>query len=358
MENRERDKQLDIYRSLSMIYILCVIHVIYWLEVGSEPLKSILLIEMPIIFFISGAASRLSHKNDKRFSEVLLNRFKRVLLPYYIYALITILIFLFLSILPIDYFEKFHNLQGYKISDIISILLTLNIPHIPFVYHIWFIIPYFIISISTKFQVNMMRFIPNWIYIALNLLLICIMSSLWGILQIKDQGVIINLAFSNIQYIIGYNLFYIIGYLYYKRMTIKEILYCLIIAICLYGVLGHFTLIPMQNHKFPIDEVFITYNLTTLCILSLIFSFIKLPENTFIRIWNTKGYTIYLYQNIVFFFVAPIIHRYQNLSSWITFILTFILIFTISTCLSYFTYPLEKYIMNSLFNRTTKKNYT
>lgn len=184
------------------------------------------------------------------------------------------------------------------------------------------------------------------------------MSSLFEILRIKEQNFLINFAFVNIQYIIGYNLFYIIGYLYYKQMTIKVILYCLIIAICLYGILGHFTLIPMQNHKFPIDEIFITYNLVTLCILSLILSFIKLPENKFIRIWNTKGYTIYLYQNIVFYFVAPIIHRCQNLPNWINFIIAFILIFTISTCLSYFTYSLEKYIMNSLFNRTTKKNYT
>lgn len=340
-----------------MIYILCVIHVIYWLEIGSEPLKSILLIEMPIIFFISGAAAKLSHKDNREFNDVLLSRFKRVLLPYYIYALIIILIFLCLSILPIDPFKKFHKLLDYNISDIISILLTYNIPYVPYVKHLWFIIPYFIISISTKFQLNMMKFIPKWIYITLNLFLICIMSYLFDILQIKEQGVLIDFAFRNIQYIIGYNLFYIIGFFYYKQMTIKEILYCLIIVICLYGVLGHFTLIPMQNHKSPIDEVFITYNLVTLCTLSLILSFIKLPETKFIKIWNTKGYTIYLYQNIVFYFVAPIIYRYQNLSSWITFILAFILIFTISTCLSYFTYPLEKYIMNSLFNRTTKKNY-
>lgn len=123
-ETRERDRQLDIYRSISMIYILCVIHVVYWLWIGSEPLKSILLIEMPIIFFISGAAARLSYKDNRKFGDVLLSRFKRVLVPYYIYALVVFLIFLCLSILPIGYFEKFHHLQDYNISDIISILLS------------------------------------------------------------------------------------------------------------------------------------------------------------------------------------------------------------------------------------------
>ena len=52
----ERDKQLDLYRGLSMIYVVCFIHVIYWLKIGSEPILSLMLFEMPLIFFISGAS--------------------------------------------------------------------------------------------------------------------------------------------------------------------------------------------------------------------------------------------------------------------------------------------------------------
>ena len=32
----ERDKQLDFYRGLSMIYVVCFIHVVYWLKIGAK----------------------------------------------------------------------------------------------------------------------------------------------------------------------------------------------------------------------------------------------------------------------------------------------------------------------------------
>lgn len=79
----ERDKQLDLYRGLSMIYVVCFIHVIYWLKIGSEPILSLMLFEMPIIFFISGAS--LSFRKEPRsFWNTLCSRFKRVVIPYYI----------------------------------------------------------------------------------------------------------------------------------------------------------------------------------------------------------------------------------------------------------------------------------
>lgn len=61
----ERDKQLDLYRGLSMIYVVCFTHVIYWLKIGMEPLLSIMLFEMPIIFFISGASLSFNKKPRK-----------------------------------------------------------------------------------------------------------------------------------------------------------------------------------------------------------------------------------------------------------------------------------------------------
>ena len=39
-----------------MIHIVCVIHVIYWIKIFDEPWRSLLLLEMPAIFFIAGAS--------------------------------------------------------------------------------------------------------------------------------------------------------------------------------------------------------------------------------------------------------------------------------------------------------------
>ena len=63
-----RDTQLDIYRALAMIYIICVIHVVYWLGIGNELITSIILFEMPVIFFITGASFSLQTK-EKSFIE-------------------------------------------------------------------------------------------------------------------------------------------------------------------------------------------------------------------------------------------------------------------------------------------------
>ena len=56
----ERDANLDKYRAIVMAYIVCIIHLIYWAGFCSEPDRSFLLFEMPVIFFISGASYRLS----------------------------------------------------------------------------------------------------------------------------------------------------------------------------------------------------------------------------------------------------------------------------------------------------------
>lgn len=57
-----RDLQLDGYRGIVMIYIVCVIHVVNWLDYNIEPYNSFMLFEMPIIFFISGASLTFSLK--------------------------------------------------------------------------------------------------------------------------------------------------------------------------------------------------------------------------------------------------------------------------------------------------------
>lgn len=100
-----------------MIYVVCFIHVIYWLKIGSEPILSLMLFEMPIIFFISGAS--LSFRKEPRsFWNTLCSRFKRVVIPYYIYAVLMIAL---------------------------VAILTL-------VWHLWFILPYLILSCSFEIQ--------------------------------------------------------------------------------------------------------------------------------------------------------------------------------------------------------------
>lgn len=143
MENKtlERDHQLDMYRGWIMIYIICWIHVLYWLNIPCEH-KSYFLVEMPIIFFIAGASSRLAR--PKRFREIVINRFKRVFLPYYKYAIISTLLFgLYDAIVK-------QNLLILDLKQLLYFVLGIELPNVKFAFHTWFIFPYFVISIFPK----------------------------------------------------------------------------------------------------------------------------------------------------------------------------------------------------------------
>lgn len=144
MENKslERDLQLDMYRGWIMIYIICWIHVLYWLNIPCEH-KSYFLVEMPIIFFIAGASSRLAR--PKRFREIVINRFKRVFLPYYKHAIISTLLFgLYDAIVK-------QNLLILDLKQLLYFVLGIELPNVKFAFHTWFIFPYFVIFIFPKF---------------------------------------------------------------------------------------------------------------------------------------------------------------------------------------------------------------
>ena len=87
-----------------------------------------------------------------------------------------------------------------------------------------------------------------------------------------------------------------------------------------------------------------------LCFLSLVFRRITFPYNTIFRIWNERGYTIYLYQSLVLWFVYGL-HQTGLIKCSImpvNFILDLVLVFILSTALSYVTYPLEKWVMRKV----------
>lgn len=107
---------------------------------------------------------------------------------------------------------------------------------------------------------------------------------------------------------------------------------------------------PMQTHKFPPDIMFLVYSVFAVCLISLIFSKVKIPKTKIFDIWIERGYTIYLYQNIVFFFVNVIyiivISKIPN--GIIQGFVCSVLVFVISSLLSSFTYKIENIIVDKI----------
>ena len=88
----QRDTQLDNYRALTMIYIVCFIHITYWFDGFGEPYRSYMLFEMPLIFFIAGAAQ--TYAKPKSLPKMIINRVWRVMFPFYFFIFLSAKTFL------------------------------------------------------------------------------------------------------------------------------------------------------------------------------------------------------------------------------------------------------------------------
>lgn len=310
-----------------MIYILCVVHVLYWLKIGEEPYLSIILFEMPVVFFISGAALSCNNK-QKSFIYIMHSRFKRIMEPYYVYAFLSLCIISINTVLCIGSFD----ITKYVLHDYLNILTARTIPQSPYCWHLWFIIPYLAISVSAYFQFLIIKKIPVFIYIT-----IC---TLVYLLTLCQPNVLIR-------YLCLYNIFFILGYLLYKRIPTRTILQ-LITPVSIVLILSIIaTGGDMQEHKLNGDFIFLLYGLAALGVLSTVFSFIKIPQMAILNKWNKNGYTIYLYQNFFFcFFVVVILPLINNLPGFLIFLIAFFSIFSISTLSSNLIYGIEKRIIS------------
>ena len=162
---KERDTLIDTLRGLTMIHIVCVIHVIYWFVLFNEPLRSILLFEMPAIFFIAGASQSLKQDNKtlslwKETMATVVNRTKRVILPYYVF-LIVLYIVMAICTWGFDGALGF-DLTKLSIGDIIKTIATGGSDNINFFGYTWFIYCYYIVSSSlNKSFIDTQTIIPK-----------------------------------------------------------------------------------------------------------------------------------------------------------------------------------------------------
>lgn len=296
-----RDYQLDAYRALMMIYVPCVIHVLYWLDKGSSIINSLALFEMPVIFYISGATMYITGKK-RGFIELLSNRAKRVLLPYYFF------IFGCLTYIIVSLLIAPNLVQNGKYSIIKIFLAQDRSLPVPFMIHLWFILPYLIVSCSFAIQQKWANKLNRWKYMVILLVLCCLSTALTPINPTIAKP---------IREAIFYNFFFMAGYLFYKRISFKTLLNLtiltgIIVAISIYKewtIKGYFS---MQIHKFPPDLIFISFGIFSIGLLALFFGNFTIPQNRLLNHWNKYGYTIYLWQNFSFF-IYTIIYRYCGL---------------------------------------------
>lgn len=150
-----------------------------------------------------------------------------------------------------------------------------------------------------------------------------------------------------------YNIFMVVGYAYYKLISRKMILIVMGISFAIMTILLSSTdmsFTPMQDHKFPPDFLFVVYNMIVLCLFSLLFSKVRIPNIKLVQLWNERGYTLYLYQSIVYFgmfgLYLALISKIGN--HLVEGIICITLMFMMATIASFVVYPLERWVMRKL----------
>lgn len=305
-----------------MIYIVCWIHSIYWLGTGNDFLRSISLFEMPVIFYISGASYSLSRQKNLR--ETLINRFKRIYIPYYLYVIAWLPLILL--------FGKTNTMTP---ECWIQTILGASFLQPPVQQtHIWFIIPYMVISCSLPFQSLFLKKIPSVIYLLISLILFIIVKMTTNI--------------EVIQHFICYNIFFILGYVSWRKWKINKLILFFGGIILSLGVLYHTgSLLHMQGYKFPPHLEFILFGLGMLGVMVSIFPHLHLKNNKLLQIWNKYGYSIYLWQ-IIPSIIIYCISKTCNCPSSVSTILFPMLLFIMNTGLCLIVTKYEKIAMRCI----------
>ncbi len=325
-----------------MMFIPCVTHVMYWLMDGREPYLSVLLFEMPLVYFVSGAALSVSRSRRGLWGTIT-GRLRRVVLPYYIYALVLIvagaILWLVGRVADLPQLQLV-DFSRYSWRDVASIVLCRDIPQFSFIWHLWFIPPYLILSCTFPLQVRLMKRFSGVAYFVVCLLAFLVAQAVTGIDLIRQ--------------VLGYNVFMVAGYLFYRRVSrggialVGTAALAVLLGSVYWGGAGFF---PMQGHKFPPDWIFVVYGLMVVCLLGLTLGAVKFQGNRLLRLWSERGYHIYLYQSVVFTVVELLrVNTFIGVpaSPLARSVIDAALVFGLSMGLSSLTYPLEQSIMRKI----------
>lgn len=298
-----RNEDIDNLKAIMISWVL-FIHCLYWLGLfENEPyitLKSLLLFEMPLCFFLTGVNNFKSKKSTLNF---ILGRFERILPLYWVYSIICVILISdqlgFNERLLISWLNPFRN----SISGIEN-LQYLN-------WALWFI-PVYIIVI-------MLFPIYKKIYLRLNKRSVCkyIPLVLLACLVLFKEKLGIN-AF--VAQVIFYTIWVYIGMFFHERKAVKKkfnfFITMITLTILIILIRKNIFTLNMQINKGETNFGFLLYSIAVMNILYLIYPLIKLIIIKLKRLeifkwyWeqsSKNGYFIYLFHPLTFAFLPTII---------------------------------------------------
>ena len=296
-----RDEQLDIYRGLTMIWILCILHVSCYFALFTNYIIDLIMFEMPVLFFISGAA--LTYTKDKPFKIQLKNRFKRIYLPFIIFCCLAIFVFGILRLFNLHTYQL-KNFGFYPPSWLRSkpIHFLLTPPS-----YLWFIPQYFLIAISFPLQ---KKLIINKLGGVKYFILIVAVSIVIYALHIPYHYInFLSMTFC-------YNCFFIAGYVFYRKLSNKLITGLFLILAVIFTVLSIYKYDPfslgslMYGYKWQGHPYYLVFGFMCICLFAILLINVKIKKTKLIGLWSDLSFTIFLYQGFVFFVIGKLVYHW------------------------------------------------
>lgn len=306
----KRIPNLDTARGILMLYIVGIIHGLFWLKLIPQWASSLILFEMPAIFIVSGYAYFLyenSMFNEtqhplsiKAYVLFLAARLTRILVPYAVYAMTCIALIYFLS-----WVGKGND---YALSDLIVGWMNpanygqgvsagyLNA-------HLWFIPVFSLVTAAMPFVTRFRPFKnPNLVFLVGG---VAIAEVAISYAHFPGHNIIKQVVFYLVFSLLGYYLAR--DNTYFSRASVGHVaivagVLLMVIAI----VKGDFRVLNMQGNKFPPNGIFFLFS----CLWVSLFLFLsvkvpcfleafkKLGDGIWLRPFITAGYSIYLWQGV------------------------------------------------------------
>ncbi|MCR4614951.1 MAG: acyltransferase [Clostridiales bacterium] len=311
-----REKILDGLRGMAILQVVLV-HILYWLNIFDSgipaTLKSFLLFEMPVFFFVTGAVNSLGKRQS--YKNFCVKRVKGLLIPYYVYSAICITI--------AGGYLMIHSELSVKsaISLVLSWLVPLDHQIMPLSYFSWAVwfVPVYIVSIILFPFIRAAALKLGGIFVIVQI-------AAFGIVEILCAKISANTNIEDIYTLLNilqksafYMIFMGLGVLYPKlkeRDRKKVIAAAALLFVSLAGMSACKYLfgdtIDMQSNKFPPNHMFLLYSFA---VLSLVYIALPLIKNLYLRLIKTMP----LLDRLVLLFSKNSIYvfLYQTFSFWI-----------------------------------------
>lgn len=301
----KRNLRIDVARGMLILYIITIIHGIYWIKYFNGPWKSIVLLEMPCIFFISGFSYALMLSNGlpmesfADYRKFLIKRAGRILIPYWFYAAVCLCIIFvwgdprFFESIPAAIKTIYAWLNPLVFGSNYS-LGKLNA-------HLWFIGPFLCVSLVLPLlaKVAVWRRLPVWAWLFVSFTIIALVG------RFSPSYTLTTVTTYTIWAILG---FAAAGAKKDPRHSRIEPLTWFLATIAILAMVGYFDIfsLDMQKHKFPPDALFFVFSVGWVALLLLVCSFVseesvqRLSSQKWLLPFINKGYSIYMWQGVAY----------------------------------------------------------